>query len=103
MKLFLILSLGVFLSFDTLAQSRADKFFERGDYLEALKAYQRELETVGDRGTEQSDLLKMRIANCFFHLNDVVRAGQMYKAVNPDLLGAEDLTFYAITLLRWGE
>ena len=103
MKLFLILSLGVFLSFDTLAQSRADKFFERGDYLEALKAYQRELETVGDRGTEQSDLLKMRIANCFFHLNDQVRAGQMYKAVNPDLLGAEDLTFYAITLLRSGE
>lgn len=39
----------------------------------------------------------------FFHLNDVVRAGQVYKTVNPDLLGAEDLTYYSITLLRSGE
>lgn len=85
------------------AQSRADKLFERADYLGALKLYQKELETAGDNGSEKSDLLKMRVANCFFHLNDVVRAGQVYKTVNPDLLGAEDLTYYAITLLHSGE
>lgn len=86
-----------------VGQTRADRLFERGDYLEALKAYQRELESVGDDRSEKSDLLKMRVANCFFHLNDVVRAGQVYKTVNPDLMGAEDLTYYAITLLHAGE
>jgi len=85
------------------AQSRADRLFDRGDYMGALKAYQKELENAGDNGTEKSDLLKMRVANCFFHLNDVVRAGQMYKAVNPDLMGAEDLTYYAITLIHAGD
>lgn len=103
MRLFFFILFGALMAFEVSAQSRADKLFERGDYLEALKVYQKELETVGDRGTEQSDLLKMRVANCFFHLNDVVRAGQMYKTVNPNLLGAEDLTYYAITLLHSGE
>lgn len=88
---------------NSMAQSRAEKLFERGDYLEALKLSQKELEGIGDNGSEKSDLLKMRVANCFFHLNDVVRAGQMYKSVNPDLLGAEDLTYYAITLLHAGD
>lgn len=87
----------------TLAQTRADKLFERGDYLEALKLYQKDLDNIGDNGSEQGDLIKMRIANCLFHLNDVVRAGQVYKKVNPDLLGAEDLTYYAITLVHAGE
>lgn len=85
------------------AQSRADKLFDRGDYLEALKLYQKELENSSDNGDEKSDLLKMKVANCFFHLNDVVRAGQMYKTVNPDLLGAEELTYYALTLVRSGD
>lgn len=85
------------------SQTRADKLFERGDYLEALKLYQKELENKGEDGTDKGDLLKMRVANCFFHLNDVVRAGQVYKAVNPDLMGAEDLTYYAITLIHSGD
>lgn len=85
------------------SQTRADKLFERGDYLEALKLYQKELENKGEDGTDKEDLLKMRVANCFFHLNDVVRAGQVYKAVNPDLMGAEDLTYYAITLIHSGD
>lgn len=85
------------------SQPRADKLFERGDYLEALKLYQKELENKGEDGTDKGDLLKMRVANCFFHLNDVVRAGQVYKAVNPDLMGAEDLTYYAITLIHSGD
>lgn len=84
-------------------QTRADRLFERGDYMNALKAYQRDLESVGDERSEKGDLLKMRVANCFFHLNDVVRAGQVYRTVNPDLMGAEDLTYYAITLLHAGE
>lgn len=105
MKLFFILFLWIAVSIPVAGQTptRADRLYERGDYLEALKGYQKELENTGDNGSEKSDLLKMRMANCFFHLNDVVRAGQMYKQVNPDLLGAEDLTFYAITLLRAGE
>lgn len=104
MKLLSILLFVVFFTPEVMAQSRADKLFERGDYLEALKAYQKELEnTPGEEGSEKKDLLKMREANCFFHLNDVVRAGQVYKTVNPDLLGAEDLTYYSITLLRSGE
>ncbi|MEG2340471.1 MAG: hypothetical protein RSB69_06940 [Odoribacter sp.] len=101
-RLFFILFL-LTMSIVVFPQSKADRFFERGEYLEALKAYQRELEGAGVEGSEKSDLLKMRVANCFFHLNDVVRAGQMYKTVNPDLLGAEDLTYFAITLLRAGE
>lgn len=103
MRLFLLIGLWMIIATDVSGQSRADRLFERGDYLEALKYYQRELESVGDNGSEKVDLLKMRVANCFFHLNDVVRAGQVYKTVNPDLLGAEDLTFYAITLIHSGD
>lgn len=103
MRLCLVILFWMVISVNAWGQSRADKLFERGDYLEALKLYQRELETVGDNGLEKGDLLKMRVANCFFHLNDVVRAGQVYKTVNPDLLGAEDLTYYAITLLHSGD
>ena len=94
--------LGIILT-EATAQSRADRLFERGDYMGALKAYQKELEGVGDDGSERNDLLKMREANCFFHLNDVVRAGQVYKTVNPNLMGAEDLTYYAITLIHSGD
>lgn len=82
-------------------QNRAERLFERGDYLGALKLYQKEVENAAE-GTD-TERLKARMANCFFHLNDVVRAGQMYKGLNPDLLGAEDLLFYAITLQRSGE
>ena len=104
MRLLGILLLVVFFTPGVLAQTRADKLFERGDYLGALKLYQKELENSNEKeGTEKKDLLKIRVANCFFHLNDVGRAGQLYKAVNPDFLGAEDLTFYAITLLRSGD
>lgn len=82
-------------------QNRAERLFERGDYLGALKLYQKEAEN----GTEgaKNDQIKARIANCFFHLNDVVRAGQMYKSLNQDILGVEDLLYYAITLQRSGE
>ncbi|MDE6452312.1 MAG: hypothetical protein K2L23_08560, partial [Odoribacter sp.] len=98
MRLLSILLFVVFFTPEAMAQTRADKLFERGDYLEALKLYQKELEnTKEEESAEKKDLLKMRVANCFFHLNDVVRAGQVYKTVNPDLLGAEDLTYYAIT------
>lgn len=103
MRLVLVILFGVMFVTDVWGQSRGDKLFERGDYLGALKVYQKELEGAGDNGSEKSDLLKMRMANCFFHLNDVVRAGQVYKTVNPDLMGAEDLTYYAITLVHAGE
>lgn len=103
MRIFLITILLLFAWAGSEAQSRADRLFERGDYLGALKAYQKDLELVGENAGEKSDLLKMRVANCFFRLNDVVRSGQVYKKVNPDLMDAENLTFYAITLLRSGE
>lgn len=103
MRIFFIITFLFIMCVNAVAQSRADKLFDREDYLEALKLYQKDLENVGDNGSEKGDLLKMRVANCFFHLNDVVRAGQMYKTINPDLLGAEDLTYYAITLLHAGE
>lgn len=80
-------------------QSRADRLFERGDYLGALKLYQKELEN----GSGDKERTGARVANCFFHLNDVVRAGQIYKDLNTDLLEAEDLLFYAISLQRAGE
>lgn len=101
----LIMTLSAFLLFSSVlwAQTKADRLFERGDYMEALKAYQKELEMAGNQETEKSDLLKMRVANCLFHLNDVVRAGQVYRNVNPDLMGAEDLAYYAITLIHSGE
>lgn len=82
-------------------QNRAERLFERGDYLGALKLYQKEAES-GEQGVK-TDQIKARIANCFFHLNDVVRAGQVYKSLNQDILGAEDLLYYAITLQRSGE
>lgn len=85
------------------AQSRGDKAFDRGDYLTAVKIYTKELEDLGEEDSDKKELLKMRVANCFFHLNDVVRAGQIYKKVNPDLLSAEDLCYYAVTLIRSGE
>lgn len=90
------------LSWEVVAgQSRADRLFERGDYLGALKLYQKELENA-EQG-KNMDRTKARVANCFFHLNDVVRAGQVYKAIDQDILDAEDLLFYAITLQRAGE
>ena len=82
-------------------QSRAERLFERRDYLGALKLYQKEVENA-ESGTN-TDQIKARIANCFFHLNDVVRAGQMYKSLNQDILSGEDLLFYSITSLRSGE
>ncbi len=82
-------------------QSRAERLFERGDYLGALKLFQKEVENAASGAN--TDPIKARIANCFFHLNDVVRAGQMYKSLNQDILSGEDLLFYAITLLRSGE
>lgn len=82
-------------------QNRAERLFERGDYLGALKLFQKEVEGA-EAGTD-TDRTKARIANCFFHLNDVVRAGQMYKSLNQDILSGEDLLFYAITLQRSGE
>lgn len=82
-------------------QSRAERLFERGDYLGALKLYQKEVENAGS-GTN-TDQIKARMANCFFHLNDVVRAGQVYKSLNQDILSGEDLLFYSITLLRSGD
>lgn len=103
MRRFAILLSLVFFASVLEAQTRADRLFERGNYLDALKLYQKELENSKEENSEAKELLKMRVANCFFHLNDVVRAGQMYKTVNPDLMGAEDLTYYAITLLRSGE
>lgn len=84
-------------------QSRADKLFERGDYLEALNLYQKELEKVGEDKQPAGDLIRIKIANCLFFLNDVVRAGLVYKKVNPDLLGAEELTYYAVTLVHAGD
>ncbi|MDE5639927.1 MAG: hypothetical protein K2I47_09150, partial [Odoribacter sp.] len=83
------------------AQSRAERLFERGDYLGALKLFQKEVESA--EAGKNTDPIKARIANCFFHLNDVVRAGQVYKSLNQDVLSGEDLLFYAITLLRSGE
>lgn len=103
MRLFFIIGVLMTMVITVSAQSKADKLFDRGDYLGALTLYQKDLDVAGDNGSEKSDLLKMRVANCFFHLNDVVRAGQVYKNVNPDLMGAEDLTYYAITLLHSGE
>ena len=82
-------------------QSRAERLFERRDYLGALKLYQKEVENA-ESGTN-TDQIQARIANCFFHLNDVVRAGQMYKSLNQDILSGEDLLFYSITSLRSGE
>ena len=38
--------LGIILM-EATAQSRADRLFERGDYMGALKAYQKELESTG--------------------------------------------------------
>lgn len=96
--LILILTFG-----DVFAQARAGRLFERGDYLGALQLYQKDLENLGDDKSEKSDLLKARVANCLFRLNNVVRAGQLYKTIDPNVLGAEDLSFYANTLVRSGE
>ena len=85
------------------AQTRADRLFDRGDYLAALQLYQKELDGIGENKSEKSELLKARVANCLFRLNNVVKAGQIYKTIDQNLLGAEDLTFYASTLLRAGE
>lgn len=90
------------LSWEVVAgQSRAERLFERGDYLGALKLYQKEVENA--ESGKNTDQIKARMANCFFHLNDVVRAGQMYKSLDQDILSGEDLLFYAITLQRSGE
>lgn len=97
-NVFLILILILSLT-DAFGQGRADRLFDRGDYLGALKLYRKDLE--GERAND--DQLKARVANCFFHLNDVVRAGQMYKSLNQDVLGPEDLLFFATTLQRSGE
>lgn len=95
----ILLVAGMFSGVSAQQQSRADRLFDRGDYLGALKLYQKELES----GSGDKERTRARVANCFFHLNDVVRAGQMYKELDQDRLEAEDLLFYAITLQRAGE
>lgn len=82
-------------------QNRAERLFERGDYLGALKLFQKEAENT--EAGARAEQLKIRMANCFFRLNDVVRSGQMYRSLNQDILGGEDLLFYAITLQRSGD
>lgn len=91
----MLMSMGAFAQ----QQSRADRMFERGDYLGAMKLYRKEL----DAGTGDQERTKARVANCLFHLNDVIRAGQLYRELDPDKLGADDLLYYAITLQRSGE
>lgn len=103
MRLLFLILLMVGVLTESFAQSRADRFFDRGDYLAALKLYQKDLESMGETKDGKSDQLKARVANCFFRLNDVVRSGQMYKNVDQNVLGAEDLSFYAMTLLRSGD
>lgn len=103
MRRFLMILFLAFTFNSAFAQTRADRLFDRGDYLAALQLYQKELDGIGENKGEKSDLLKARIANCLFRLNNVVKAGQVYKTIDQNLLGAEDLTFYASTLLRAGE
>ncbi|MDR1756904.1 MAG: hypothetical protein LBR65_08125 [Culturomica sp.] len=83
-----------------LGQSRADKAFDRGDYLEALKLYTKELEsnTAADK-----DHARARVANCYFRLNDVLKAGQAYARIDENVLGVEDMLFYAIAQQRTGQ
>ena len=46
---------------DGYAQSRADKLFERGDYLNALSLYQKEMNALSDEDdSEQANVLRMR-------------------------------------------
>lgn len=75
----MLMSMGAFAQ----QQSRADRMFERGDYLGAMKLYRKEL----DAGTGDQERTKARVANCLFHLNDVIRAGQLYRELDPDKLG----------------
>lgn len=103
MRWLLVILFLVFTLNSAFAQTRADRLFDRGDYLAALQSYQKELDGIGENKGEKSDLLKARIANCLFRLNNVVKAGQVYKTIDQNLLGAEDLSFYASTLLRAGE
>ncbi len=100
-KLFLILFLLTEIS--ALAQSRADRLFEKGEYMDALKAYTKDLEGVKDRNDKKNDRLKARVANCYFRLNDMVRASQMYNSLDQKTLGAEDLLFFAHILQRSGD
>lgn len=102
MKILFVIIVVVISWTEAMGQSRAERLFERGDYLGALKSFQKELES-GEGKDGSTDKLKARVANCFFRLNDVVRAGQMYKSLNQDILGAEDLLFFATTLQRSGE
>lgn len=103
MKVLLVILLVWMGCMPAAGQSKADRLFERGDYMAAMKLYRSQLEGMGDTKDGKSDQLKVRLGNCFYRLNDVVRAGQMYKSVNQDLLGVEDLSFFAMTLLRSGE
>ncbi len=83
-----------------LGQTRADRAFDRGEYLEALKLYTKELES---NATADKDHVKARIANCYFRLNDILKAGQAYAQMDENALGVEDMVFYAITLQRTGQ
>ncbi len=102
MRLLLVLFFSLLIAIDVCGQFRGDKLFERGDYLEALQLYRKQLEEMGSEKSEKADLLKIRVAYCFFHMNDMLRAEEMYKRVNPDLLGAEEMTYYAIALVHTG-
>lgn len=102
MKVFFLMILLFSSFFSVMGQSKADRLFERQDYYAALKLYQKQLES-GDSEGLKGEKLKARVANCFFRLNDVVRAGQIYQALNQDNLDAEDLLFLAITYQRSGE
>jgi tetratricopeptide (TPR) repeat protein len=100
MKRILIIVFLFFCVAQAFGQTRADRLFDRKDYLGALRLYSKDLTAATD--DTKKDHIRLRMAYSFFKLNDVKKAGEMYKKIDQSKMDAENLLNYAVTLQREG-
>ncbi len=74
-----------------------NSFFEKGEYYRALQAY----EKARDSGEKPDILVKIKMAHCYYQLNNIDRAYQFFTEVESRLTG-NDLVVYALTAIKSG-
>jgi outer membrane protein OmpA-like peptidoglycan-associated protein len=99
---YIVISFVLIISLQTLnAQSKlikkGDSFYKKGEYYRALESYN----LAKDAGDEFGIDTKKRLANCYFHLNDIQNAFETFIEIQDNLSG-EDLLSYAMVNHKFG-
>ncbi|RCW30220.1 OmpA family protein [Marinilabilia salmonicolor] len=100
-KVFSLLLLFILTSAIVQGQSRevrrGNSFYEDGEWFKALELF----EEARDAGEDLSVQTQIRIANCYFELNNIDDAFNLFMELEPQLKG-QDLFTYAKTTHRFG-